>query len=299
MRPRNGYLEIVTCTLTWGTIGSIVKHVGVASPAIVFFRLLFGLLVVLVWLAARGSLRALRPGARFKLLVASGITLAVHWAMLFEAFKRLDVATTILIVFLGPILMAVAAPAVLHERLQPRALGALALAFGGIALIAVPEIGRIDPLGLVFVLAGAVLFAVLVLMGKLIAPHYDPGAVVAWQSGVAAIVVSPGLARVSSHGLVRALPLLALLGIVHTGLTGILFFRAVRALKAQTLGVLFYLEPASAVLYAWWLLHEQPTAFTLAGGALIVAAGLGIILMDRVAVAPAALPEPIPGKATG
>ena len=57
--------------------------------------------------------------------------------------------------------------------------------------------------------------------------------------------------------------------------------------------MLFYLEPASAVLYAWWWLSEKPTALTLAGGALIVLAGIGIIVADRAVGGPGALPEPV------
>jgi drug/metabolite transporter (DMT)-like permease len=54
----------------------------------------------------------------------------------------------------------------------------------------------------------------------------------------------------------------------------------------QRLGVLYYLEPASAILYAWWWVHEHPSAVTLAGGALIVLAGLAIIVTDRGAEIP-------------
>jgi len=294
---RRGFPEIATCTLAWGSIGVIVKNVTLGAAPIVFFRLSLGMLVVLAWLAWRKRLHTLRPDRRPVLLVLSGCVLAAHWVTLFEGFKRLDVAPTILIVFLGPVLMAVGAPFVLRERLRPVAVLALALAFGGIALITVPDISGIDGVGVASALASAVLFAVLLLVGKLLAPHYAPSVLVVWQLGVAAVLVSPALASASAAQIGRAFPLLLLLGSGFTGLLGILFWRAIGALEAQQLGVMFYLEPASAVLYAWWLLAEQPTALTLAGGALVVAAGLVIIFGDRTAVGgPSGLPEPIPAK---
>jgi drug/metabolite transporter (DMT)-like permease len=71
---------------------------------------------------------------------------------------------------------------------------------------------------------------------------------------------------------------------------GIVFFHAVRALPAQELGVLYYLEPASAVAYAWWWLGETPAPGTLMGGALIVLAGVALIRGDRQVERPAVVP---------
>jgi drug/metabolite transporter (DMT)-like permease len=241
MRLRAGTVEIVCCTLAWGTIGSIVDRISLSSSVIVFFRLSLGFVVVLAWLALRGRLAELRVRARPVLLVASGIVLGVHWALLFAAYKRIGVDTTILIVFIGPVLWAVAAPFFLHERLRASSVAALAVAFGGIALISIPKVGNVDGLGLAAAFGSAVLFAVLILLGKLLTSHYQPAAIVVWQLGVAAVLLSPSLIGASLHQIGRALPLLLVLGMVFSGLLGIVFFHAVRALPTQELGVLFYL----------------------------------------------------------
>jgi drug/metabolite transporter (DMT)-like permease len=293
MRPRAGTVEIITCTLAWGTIGSIVDRISLPSSVIVFFRLFLGFIVVFAWLAVRGRLVDLRIRARPVVLIVSGVVLGVHWALLFEAYKRIGVDTTILIVFIGPVLWAVAAPFFLHERLRRTSIVALAIAFGGIALISIPKVGHVDGLGLAAAFGSAVLFAVLILLGKLLTEHYEPAAIVVWQLGVAAVLLSPALAGASLHQIGRGFPLLLLLGMVYSGVLGIVFFHAVRKLQTQELGVLFYLEPASAVLYAWWWLAEKPTALTLVGGVLIVLAGIGIIVADRTVGAPGALPEPV------
>jgi drug/metabolite transporter (DMT)-like permease len=292
MRVRSGYPEIIACTLTWGTIGSIVSNISLPAAVIVFFRLFFGMVVVLAWFVARRRLVDLKLREYAPLLIVSGVVLGLHWVLLFEAYKRIGVVTTILIVFLGPVLWAAGAPFVLGERLRALSVAALAIAFGGIACISIPDIGRLDGAGLASAFGSAILFAVLVLAGKILTQHYEPGAIVVWQLGVAAVLVSPVLVGASAHQIARGLPLLLVLGLVHTGLLGIVFFRGVRALQTQQLGVLFYLEPASAVLYAWWWLSEKPSGLTLLGGALIVGSGIAIILGDRAAGAPGALPEP-------
>lgn len=297
MRIRAGFPEIIGCTLAWGSIGVIVKEITLSAPVIVFFRLSLGMIVVLAWMTWRGRLAELRPRARVALLPAAGLILGAHWVTLFESFKRLDVASTILIVFLGPVLMAAAAPLVLAERLRALSIGALLLAFGGIALITVPDIAAIDAWGVASAVVSAILFAMVLLVGKLLTPHYSPSALVVWQLGIASVLVSPALIGASGDQVARAFPLLVLLGMGYTGLMGILFWRAIRALEAQQLGVMFYVEPASAVVYAWALLGEQPSWLTLAGGALVVAAGLAIIFGERTAGGSPAMPEAIPEEA--
>lgn len=297
MAHRQGFFFISICTLAWGSIGVIVKEVTLDAPVIAFFRLSFGVTVVLGWMAWRGRLRELRPHTKPGLLIVAGAVLAVHWVTLFESFKRLDVASTILIVFLGPVLMAAAAPMVLHERLRPLSIAALATAFGGIALIAIPDIGDIDTVGVLAAVVAAVLFAVMLLIGKLLIPHYDSTALVVWQQGVAAVLVSPALLGADTSEVVRALPLLLLLGAVYTGMLGILLWRAIAMLEVQQLSVMFYIEPASAVVFAWLLLGEQPSLLTLVGGALVVAAGLAIIFGERQPGGSPSMPEPIPEEA--
>lgn len=277
MRRRSrGVLEIVACTLTWGTISPIVHTLGSPARVIVAFRLGVGALTILLFAAVTGRLGALRLRERRVLLVGSGLTLAVHWAMLFVSYKRLEPSAAVGLVFVGPVLAAAAAPFVLRERPRMRAFLALAVALIGIGFITIPRSGVLDPLGVSSALGAAVTFAALILMGKLLTEHYDPLALTAWQLSIAAIPV--GLRLTSGvEGVARDWPVLVLLGVVHTGLAGLLFFRALGALETQTIGTLFYLEPASAVVYTGVFLASPPTAPIVVGFVLIVVAGIGII----------------------
>jgi len=293
MRSRTGYVELILCGLIWGSIGVIVKRIDVPAAVIVFFRLSLGALAVLVWCAVRGRMRELRLGPQRGLLLAAGLGLALHWVAFFEAYKRLSVATTILIVYVGPVLIAAAAPRVLGERLERRTIYALALSVGGVALIAVPSVGSGDALGFACAGVAAVSFAALVLMLKKLTPHYTPAGITVWQLGVAAVVVSPALAGASGHEIVRAAPALVTLGVLHTGLTGILYVSALGIVQAQQVSILVYLEPVTAVLWAWAVLSESPTLATLAGGALIIAAGLLIVVPGLRVTPPVAFPEPV------
>ena len=299
MRSRTGYIELIVCGLLWGSIGVLVKEIDVSAPVTVFFRLSLGAAsVVAVW-ALRGRLSELRIPRDRGLVVFAALTLAFHWVVFFEAYKRLPVATTILIVYVGPVLIAALAPAVLGERLERSTLYALALSIGGIALIAVPSSGSGDAAGYLFAGGAAVSFAVLVLTLKRVSPEVPVPAIVAWQQGIAAVAVSPFLIDASAQEIVRAAPTLITLGVVHTGLAGILYVGALQIIKAQHASILVYLEPVTAVLWAWGVLGERPGLATVVGGALIIAAGLMIVIPGLRALPPASMPEPVRARAEG
>jgi drug/metabolite transporter (DMT)-like permease len=293
VRSRTGYLELILCGFVWGSIGVLVKEVDISAPVIVFFRLALGSLSVVALWALRGKLAELRLPKPRGGVIAVGLILAVHWLTFIEAYKRLSVATTILVVYVGPVLIAAAAPAVLGERLERRTLYALALSMGGILLIAVPSSGEVDALGLFLAGVAAVLFAALVLtLKKRVTPHHPAPAIVAWQLGIAAVAVSPFLVAASGDEIMRAAPALVTLGVIHTGAVGILYISALAIVEAQHVSILVYLEPVTAVLWAWALLGESPTVATLLGGVLIIAAGLLIVVHGLRGLPPAALPEP-------
>lgn len=292
MRSRTGYVELIVCGLIWGSIGVLVKEIDVSAAVTVFFRLSLGAaFVVAVW-ALRGRLSELRIVRDRGLVVFTGVVLGFHWVVFFEAYKRLPVATTILIVYIGPVLIAALAPAVLGERLERVTLYALALSVAGIALIAVPASGSGDAWGYAAAGGAALSFAVLVLTLKRVSPEVPAPAIVAWQLGIAALAVSPFLIEASGREIARALPTLAMLGFLHTGVAGILYVGALQIVKAQHVSILVYLEPVTAVLWAWAVLDERPELATVFGGLLIIGAGLLIVVPGLRAIAPAALPEP-------
>jgi drug/metabolite transporter (DMT)-like permease len=61
-----------------------------------------------------------------------------------------------------------------------------------------------------------------------------------------------------------------ILGIVHTGLAYFLYFTAFKELKGQTIAVLSYIDPVSAVIIAAIFLGESMSLIQVIGGVLIL-----------------------------
>ena len=67
----------------------------------------------------------------------------------------------------------------------------------------------------------------------------------------------------------KALVLLLVVGIVHTGIAYLLYFASIEGLKAQSIAMLSYIDPASALLFSALLLHE-PLGLVSALGAVMI-----------------------------
>ena len=70
-------------------------------------------------------------------------------------------------------------------------------------------------------------------------------------------------------------------GLVYTALCFSLFTDGIRFVRVEHAGILGYIEPVTSPLWAFLLIGEKPPWTTLAGGALIVAAGMLVIVFGK------------------
>jgi uncharacterized membrane protein len=160
----------------------------------------------------------------------------------------------------------------LHEGFPRSLVTGLAIAFAGVATIAIAtSTGRRDGAGVLLALGAAGLYAVGVLLQKQALRDVDPFTAT-WLGCTAGAVVCLPFLPALGHEIVRA-PWTATAGIVYMGLfpTAIAFATWSYALAHTTAGRLSsssYLVPMLAVLLSWLLLGEVPVPLALVGGAL-------------------------------
>jgi len=244
-----------------------------------------------VWaLRGRGRL-LLRAWPR---LVAFGIV-GVAGAQLcyFAAVERLPVGIAILIEFLGPVLLVVATSA-RQRALPPRltVVGA-AVAIGGLFLVLdLTGSSDLDPVGIAFALTAAVAVAgYFHLAGHVASDSLPPvalasgglltGAAVLTLAGLTGILpFDATTADVDLFGTARAwwvpMAVIVLASTAFAYVTGIL---AATLLGARVASFVALLEVLFAVIVAWVLLDEVPTAIQGLGGALIVA-GVALVRLE-------------------
>jgi drug/metabolite transporter (DMT)-like permease len=279
---------VVVCS-GWGTIGLVVRAVDLPAAAITSGRVWVGALGLGLVILATGGHPAdragpggRRPGAGLfsyqpGRVVFTGAILAAHWLSFIAALQHAPIGTVVLIVFLGPIGVALGAPRVLGERSSRRTLAALALAVAGFVLVAAPGARSAGLLGPALALLAAVLFVALVLVSKPLAAVYGGLRLAFLELAVAGVVLLP-FGLTAGWGAPQPDWLwLLVLGLVHTALGVSLYLAALARVPAVHAGILGYLEPAGAVVCGWLFLDEQPGPATVAGAVLIVVAGLLVV----------------------
>lgn len=289
-------LTAAACFATLGPLSEFADRGGVSSLALVTWRAAIGAACVgsvLVTARALGRRTGTIPigelAARDRVWVlAATVANAFLNLSVFVAFQRAGIVLTLLIFYLYPAWVALASVAWFGERLDRVRWAALAMSLAGSVLVVGGggSLGTPDGPGIVLAFVGGIGQTFYVLAAR----HGYAGipaaqAAVLTMSGAAAIYVLLAVAFVGGatllepvQGLAGLWPV-ALAGVVGAGLPTYLYITGVRRLGPPTASILATFEPVVGVALAAWLLGERPAPAQLAGGLLII--GAGVVLQLR------------------
>ena len=268
--------------------GSIFVRMATAPPLVVaFYRIGLAslLLAPFAAAAARRSWPALSGRSR-ALLVASGVALGVHFATWIASLSFTSVAASVLLVNTTPLFTLGFSRAFLGETVSSTVLGAMGLAIAGAGLIAVGDWaeGTNSLKGDALALAGAVTMSLYHVIGRglraaLPLPAYVLGV---WSTAAVTLAALCLVARASLTGYSpRTYAFLLALAVVPTLGGHGLVNRSLRLLPAPTVGLFLLGEPVGATILAYFFFREIPSAWTLAGGAVVLAALTMLVLGER------------------
>lgn len=275
-------IKLIVSMVIFGTIGIFVRDLALPSCVIALVRACVGalfLLCIVLCKRIKLSWTAIRKNLLW--LGLSGVFLGFNWVLLFEAYRYTTVATATLCYYMGPILIILASPLVLGEKLTTRKIVCvLAALLGMVCLSGVLETGipeQRELFGILLGLAAAVLYALIVIFNKKISgiSAFEKTIVQLFISAVVLLVyslftVSPDQLQVTAPSVVTLL----VLGVVHTGLAYYLYFGSVEHIKGQTLAIVSYIDPVIAVLASVLILRETMLLSDGIGAVLILGAAL-------------------------
>lgn len=277
MTTQTAKVRFTTAMFIFGTIGLFVRWIPLPSAVIALGRASIGMVFLLAVIAVKKtpiSKNAIRRNLPW--LLFSGALLGFNWILLFESYRYTSVAVSTLCYYMAPILIILASPIVLRERLTVRKILCVLAALVGMVCISgvlsegIPESGELK--GILLGLAAAVLYAAIVLANKRIHDISAYGKTI-FQLGVSALMLLPycflTVPAASLNGEPKTLLMLLFVGIVHTGVTYYLYFGAMEFIPAQSVAVISYVDPVVAVLASVLILHE-PMALTEGIGAVLI-----------------------------
>ena len=227
------------------------------------------------------------PRLRWRLHLMRGVLAVLTMTLFTFGLKSMGLAEAYTLTFVAPLIVTVLAVPVLKETVLPRHWVAIAAGLCGVVVALRPDGTTFFSVGALAVLAAAVTYALGSVVGRLICRTEPSATLVFWTTvsmaaGGSVLGQSSWVAIVPGHWPV-------LLGLAVTGfLAQLAITEAVRHGQAAAVAPFEYSALAWAVALDWMFWHTVPDAYTLTGGAIIIASGIYLIRREapRVVVLP-------------
>ncbi|UCB43062.1 MAG: DMT family transporter [Dehalococcoidales bacterium] len=286
MTRQYSVLALGVISVSFAAIFIRLADVDAGTPSLVIaaYRLCIASLI-LAPAALMRSRQELRRLARKDILlaVASGAFLALHFALWIASLSYTSVATSVVLVTITPIFVAVASYLLFRERLTWQVIAGIVVCLTGAVLIGYGnwQLGSEQLLGGVLALLGALAVAGYLLIGRRLRQEVSllSYSFVVYSSAAVILLVA---------ALVRGYPLfdysgetylwMVMLALVPQLLGHMSLVWALRFVSATLVTIAVLGEPVGATALAFVILDEAPTWSEIVGGVLILA---GIFLAFR------------------
>jgi inner membrane transporter RhtA len=263
-----GLVLAAACSVQGGAAVAKSLFPQLGPPGVVFLRLLFG--SAALWAIARPQLRG-RPRSELRLVAALGVVLVSMNLTFYESIERLPLGIAVTVEFLGPL-----AVAVIGSR-RPVDLLWVALAGGGVALLAQGGGAAVKPLGIVLAATAGFFWALYILLSVHVGRAFPGATGLAPAMALAAVLAAPWGIISAGHNLREPQLVGAAVGVglLSSALPWSLELEALRRLPAHVFSVVLSIEPAVAALAGVVFLHEHLHVRAWIAIALVVVASAG------------------------
>ena len=268
-RAREGRLAILLAAVAWSTAGLGQRGLDASAVTQVAGRAFFAALALFALVLAmerRGTMRAFLGMGRSGL--AMTVFLAISSGAFLLALNHTSVANVLFMQAAAPMMAALLGWVLISEPVDGRTWAALLLAGAGVAVMAAGSLDAgIGAVGLPLLMTAS--FAMVIVIAR---HRRDVSMMPATcASQVLVVVVCAPFVTLGSVG-GGDWAILAALGVGQMGL-GLAFLTiGARLIPPAQVAIISLLEVVLGPLWVWLAYDERPSAATLAGGAIVVAA---------------------------
>ncbi|MCR5007980.1 MAG: DMT family transporter [Oribacterium sp.] len=280
----------IVSMLIFGTIGIFRRYIPVSSAFLAFSRGLLGGLFLLIFIMVFHRTSKEKPALSAIVgLVISGAVMGVNWMLLFEAYNHTTVAVATLCYYMQPTIVVLLSPIIFKERLKLKECICAIIAILGMVLVSGviggERLGTGNMSGILFGLGAAVFYSIVIIINKIIR-GIDPYQKTVIQLFSAGMVMIPYmLVKGGFYGVrldLTTIILLFIVGLVHTGIAYVLYFGSMDGLRAQSVAILSYIDPVSALLFSAFLLKEPLNIVGIIGAIMII--GSAVISETQIGI---------------
>ena len=247
---------------------------------LIFFSCIISL-TLLSFFFLKSSLRENLPRGRYVLyLILTGAVSLLNSFTFFYAYQNTTIANAVLTHYTAPVVVAILAPIFLKERLTIIIFVAITLSTAGLWImldisltefLALLFAGDKNTLGIIAGLVSGIAYGILIIILRFFAQKFNPIVITFFQSASIALILLPFVEIPANF--TSALWAFVLMGVVHSTIAPLLYFRGLREVTANRSAILGYLEPVCAIILGILFLSEAVTYKIVIGGILILFSG--------------------------
>lgn len=274
MSRSKSLIFFIASMVIFGTNGLIVANISLGSAEIVLMRTFLGSLFLLAVVLVKRSFSFADLKADLVPATMGGAALGLNWVLLFSAYRSAGVGLSTLTYYCGPIIVLALSPVLFREKLTWNKLLAIAaVAVGMFCITGDIEPGSDVQTGILFGGGAALLYASLIVANKRVKRLSGLNCAM-YELIVAFFVVLIYL--VASNVKLPVIPAaedivwVLVIGLVNTGLAYYLYFSSLQKLPGQTVALVCYIDPLTALLVSGAFLGEKLFAVQIAGAVLIL-----------------------------
>jgi drug/metabolite transporter (DMT)-like permease len=266
----------------------LAQGTGAPALSIAAWRLVVSSVVLLpfAWATRREEIRGL-DRRELGLLALAGLFLGLHFAAWIGSLQYTSVASSVVLVSMGPVFVGLGSWLFLHEKPSAQMGAGIALAAAGSIVISWGDLGQGQGqlFGDLLALAGAIMVAAYLMIGRTVRGQLSLTTFIALVYGVAmgtllAIVLVTGQ-PMTGFGREAWLWMLAL-GLVPQLVGHSTLNWALRYLSATFVAIIMLAEPIGSGILAFIILGETVTWTTAIGGTVVLT---GIYIASRAEMA--------------
>lgn len=274
MSRSKNLIFFVASMVIFGTNGLIVANISLGSAEIVLMRTFLGSLFLLAIVLVKRSFSFADLKADLVPATMGGAALGLNWVLLFSAYRSAGVGLSTLTYYCGPIIVLALSPVLFKEKLTWNKLLAIAaVAVGMFCITGDIEPGSDVQTGILFGGGAALLYASLIVANKRVKRLSGLNCAM-YELIVAFFVVLIYL--LASNVKLPVIPAaedivwVLAIGLVNTGLAYYLYFSSLQKLPGQTVALVCYIDPLTALLVSGAFLGEKLLGVQIAGAVLIL-----------------------------
>lgn len=242
-----------TIVLIYGFTGILGKFITLPADALTWWRMLFASIALIIYMLAKGTLRRLREGPTWKIVIV-GVIIAVHWITFFEAIKQSNVSVALATMSSTALFVAVLSPLFRKRKFEGYEIVLGLVAIGGLVLIFGFETEY--SLGITLALISSLLAAVFTLANAELIKKATATAITTTEMISGALILTIYLGVTGKMGgsfwEVSAADLLwlILLAVVATAFAFVVSIEIMKRLSPFTVAITMNLEPVYGIVLA-------------------------------------------------